>query len=1238
MRLLIFFLCLPLFAATQAVYPFIENGTQWPSHVYGKFDLPQGELYLEEGALTYHFTDFSEVSDRHANFETFSQPPNVRGHVFKVYFRDALLADFIPESALTTTYNYFLGNDRSKWSGGLKSYRGGWYRNIYNGIDLHFYGKDYALKYDFIVAPGADPSQIILDYSGISEIYLDNGQLICELTTNEVIEQAPIAYQTINGQNRRVSCKYILDGETVTFEFDKGYDPDFPLIIDPELLFSTYSGSFSDNFGFTAAYDDEGFLYSGSSAFGQGYPTTVGAYQTIWGGGDGQGNLTGTDIALSKYDTSGTFMVYSTFIGGENDELPHSLIVNSAGELVMYGTSSSTNYPVTNGAFSEDFQGGENVAPEGVGVQYVNGSDIVISKFSASGASLIGSTFIGGSGNDGVNTSDDLKFNYADEFRGEVELDLEGNIYIASCSFSEDFPVEGGFQNINQGNLDGVVFKMNATLTDMEWSTFYGSATDDACYSLAIKANGDLVICGGTNSQGLTGVSGGLQTANNGGQADGFVITIEADGSSVLNGTYWGSENYDQCYFVELDDLENVHIYGQTMDSGTTFIQNATYSSPNSGMLVSKFNPELDEVIWTTVFGTGSGEPNLSPTAFLVDVCGKIYLSGWGGSTNTNSNPDTDNVFGMDTTDDAYQQNTNGSDFYLLVMESDASNLVYASYFGGLTSSEHVDGGTSRFNRKGEIYQSVCAGCGSNDDFPIFPSNAHSPTNNSSNCNNGVFKFDFALPISVADFNFSPIGCVNEPIDFVNSSAGFQTVSWDFGDNQTSGATNPSHFYESPGIYNITLVVNSTETCNLTDTVTKTIEITFPQSSNEDDLTICEGESIEIGPTKINPDYTYNWSPAETLDVPNQAVTAASPETDTEYVLLIDTGACIDTLYQNVEVETIDLAVSDDIILCDDSLFEFIAEATPTATYTWSDNSSLIPVLNEDPLLGVLEVNLIGDATYFVLAETEFCSKLDSVQVDFINEQSLIDGDLTACFGDTITLEVLNPNPLLSYSWSPEALILNGQNTPAIQAVVSEDQAFVVFADDGNGCVSEDDIFVSVSELNSQNVSATASPPNISTSGSSQLEVLPDGYDYLWSPSSSLDNDEIQSPIAEPEETTLYKVSVVDGDCIQNASVLVRVFDFECGPVSLFLPNAFSPNGDGENDVLFVRGNNITDLDLQVFNRWGEKVFETKNQNIGWNGTYNGRQVDPAVFVYHLTIDCGGGQSYFEKGNITLIR
>ena len=128
-------------------------------------------------------------------------------------------------------------------------------------------------------------------------------------------------------------------------------------------------------------------------------------------------------MAISKYDVSGTFMQWSTFLGGSHDDLPHSLICNSNDELIVLGTTSSGNFPVSSNAFDNSFNGGGNFAPFGVGVQYTNGSDIVVARLNVNGNTLVASTFVGGTGNDGVNTAAGLKFNYADEFRGEVDLD-----------------------------------------------------------------------------------------------------------------------------------------------------------------------------------------------------------------------------------------------------------------------------------------------------------------------------------------------------------------------------------------------------------------------------------------------------------------------------------------------------------------------------------------------------------------------------------------------------------------------------------------------------------------------------------------------------------------------------------------------------------------------------------------------------------------------------------------------
>lgn len=1227
----------------ESHYHIVENQGQWPEHVVAAIEVSQGRLFLERNAFTWHFQNLDAVAAMHGtgqNPAELNDPFRIRGHVYRSTFVGANEEVRIRFSeAQKTRYNYFLGNDPAQWAGDVPAWGKITYVNIYPGIDLQLYSDDFVLKYDFIVHPGADPSPIRMRYEGAEEVQLSNRRVKITTSVNEVIEQAPIAWQLDRGQKIPVQCEYRLGGDELSFALPGGCNPDQTLVIDPVLLFSTYSGSTSDNFGFTATYDEEGYLYAGSSAFGNGYPTTLGAYQESWAGGDGQGSLAGTDIALTKYDVSGTFRVYSTYLGGANDELPHSLIVNPAGELIVMGTSSSPNFPTTADAFQTNFNGGSNVAPVGVGVQYVNGSDLVVTRFSANGSSLLSSTFLGGSGNDGVNTAAALKFNYADEFRGEVELDNDGNILIASCTYSTDFPTANAWQSTNAGGLDGCLTKFTPDLSSVLFSTYLGSVGQDGAYSIAVTSDNSLYLCGGTTSQSFPVTNGVLQNSYGGGSADGFVLKFTADGQSLEHSTYLGSDAYDQAYFIEVDGDDKPYIYGQTRASGSSFIINAGYGSPNSGMHVASLTPELDNFIWSTVFGTGSGKPNLSPTAFLVDVCGKIYLSGWGGSTNTSSNINTDNVFGMETTDDAFQSNTNGSDFYLLVLEDDASDLVYASYFGGMTSAEHVDGGTSRFNRKGQIYQSVCAGCGSNDDFPIFPSNAVSPTNNSSNCNNGVFKFDFLLPITIADFNVPLFDCLGGEATFTNTSTNGLDFFWDFGDGNTSTDPLPTHEYTEPGTYEVMLVASNPETCNAVDTLYKTVTILEAQSTALEDLSICEGESIGLGPLTIESDWSVFWSPAETLNDPTLPNPQASPPNETLYTALIDNGVCVDTVFQFVEITNLGLQVPENLVACNIGEEIILTASTDeeNATWWWSSNADFTDQLNASSDDPSAEIILNEAGTYFVQLSIGDCTATDSVQVSLIADAIDLGADITVCAGDTVTISTQNALPGYDLTWSPSEFILSGQGTESVQVFASEDGFFTLTASNAE-CEVSADIFVSTSGLNFNQIEAIADPPSILSGESSTISASPAGYDYAWSPAQYLDDPNAASTLATPPQTTIFTLTLSDGECIFTDTVQVRVFDFTCGPPNIYVPNAFTPNSDDLNESLFVRGNFLTDVYFVIYNRWGEKVFETRSLSEGWDGTYKGRAVDPAVFVYYLEAVCEDGQEYFEKGNITLIR
>ena len=258
---------------------------------------------------------------------------------------------------------------------------------------------------------------------------------------------------------------------------------------------------------------------------------------------------------------------------------------------------------------------------------------------------------------------------------------------------------------------------MDNQLSSIIWSSYLGGSVDDAIYSLAIDNNDNIYVTGGTNSANFPTTTGAYQnTYQDSIKADAFVTKISSNGAQLLASSYFGTNYYDQSYFVEIGSADAIYLFGQTKSMGSQLINNATYSVAGGGQFVSVFNRDLTNLFRSTVFGTGKGTPDISPTAFLVDVCDKIYIAGWG--SNLGGPLSTLN---LPVTYDAYQSTTDGNDIYLMVLDDSLTGIIYATYYGGSQSNEHVDGGTSRFDKKGIIYQSVCAGCGGNSDFPIEP-------------------------------------------------------------------------------------------------------------------------------------------------------------------------------------------------------------------------------------------------------------------------------------------------------------------------------------------------------------------------------------------------------------------------------------------------------------------------------------------------------------------------------------
>src|SRR5688572_27814964 len=358
--------------------------------------------------------------------------------------------------------NYFIGNDPAKWRTNVPLYGKVHYREVYPGIDLVYYGNQRSLEYDFVVAPGADPKKILLAFSGADNIEIDaQGDLVLGAAGGTVRQKKPVIYQDIDGLRTEIEGGYVRNGaKRVGFKV-AAYDRSRPLIIDPVLSYSTYLGGSGNDDGRGIAVDGAGSAYVTGNTTSTNFPVTPGAFNP---------NLSGFSAAfVTKFDPSGSVLVYSTFLGGSGSNETSGIAVDADGNAYVTGGTSSADFPTTSGAFQTSRRGP---------------SDAFLTKLNPTGSVLVYSTYLGGSNEEPTT--------------GRIAVDAAGNAYVTGGTWSPDFPTTAGAFDTRFKGADAFVTKLDPSGSQLVYSTYFGASGNDEGIGIAVDAAGSAYVTGVT--------------------------------------------------------------------------------------------------------------------------------------------------------------------------------------------------------------------------------------------------------------------------------------------------------------------------------------------------------------------------------------------------------------------------------------------------------------------------------------------------------------------------------------------------------------------------------------------------------------------------------------------------------------------------------------------------------------------------------------------------------------------
>jgi hypothetical protein len=541
--------------------------------------------------------------------------------------------------ALAGKVNYFRGKDSGSWQTKVPIYRRVKYSAVYPGVDLIYYGQSQQLEYDFIVAPGADPSTIKLGFAGVEQTTVDaQGDLVLKTVGGPLRFQKPIVYQINGGRRHTIEGGYVHRSPHEIGFHVGAYDRTRPLIIDPVLSYSTYLGGSGSDAGTSIAVDATGAVYVSGYTSSTDFPT-VSAVQPARKG-------RGSDLFVAKFTPDGSALVYATYLGGSDpDELRADIAVDSAGAAYVIALTYSSDFPTVNA-----FQPANN-----------GGRDAVVAKLSADGSRLIYSTYLGGSGFESGNA---------------IAVDLAGAAYIAGETNSPDFPVVNALQPTLLDSGDAFVAKLAPDGSSLLYSTYLGSSLIDIAYDIAVDSLGAAYVVGFTEYAQDFPLVNPLQGP--GGSTDAFVSKFAPDGTRLIYSTRLGGSGYELGSGIAVDASGAAYVTGATESSDfpTMNALQPQLGGNTVDAFVVKIAPEGGAMIYGTYLG-GSQEDGGSGIA--VDTAGAVSVTGTTGSANVTGTGSADFP-----TMNPIQRTLGGlHDAFVSKLSPDGASLVHSTYLGG---------------------------------------------------------------------------------------------------------------------------------------------------------------------------------------------------------------------------------------------------------------------------------------------------------------------------------------------------------------------------------------------------------------------------------------------------------------------------------------------------------------------------------------------------------------------------